>query len=74
MTKRQHKKRHEALHHALDELLADFIWHTHNLPSRTSLMTLMRWSSEQMENPSEERQVKNIMKQKYKDFTEPHKK
>ena len=47
----EHKLRHEALHLALDELVADFIQHTSNLPSKTPIMDLMKWSNEQRENP-----------------------
>ncbi len=47
----EHKKKHEELHKALDELSADFINHTGKLPTKTTLMELMKWSSEQANNP-----------------------
>jgi len=48
-----HKERHRLLHRNLDELVADFINHTHKLPSQTSILDLMKWSAAQMENPTE---------------------
>jgi len=44
ITPEEHKKRHEELHHSLDELLADFIAHTNRLPSKTTIMEFMEWS------------------------------
>jgi hypothetical protein len=52
MIRSKHKKRHEDLHRKLDELVADFIRHTGKLPSDTTLMEFMVWSSEQKENPT----------------------
>ena len=52
MTKEEHIRKHEALHKSLDELVADFIGHTKNLPSETTLMEFMQWSHEQTENPT----------------------
>ena len=52
MTKEEHMARHKKLHGFLDELIADFITHTKELPSRTSLMDFMTWSSEQIANPT----------------------
>jgi len=51
-TYEEHKKRHEELHAALDELLADFISHTEKLPSQTSVLELAKWSMEQMNDPT----------------------
>ena len=51
MTKEEHIKRHNYLHKCLDELVADFITHTKELPSLTSLIRLMEWSSSQCINP-----------------------
>ena len=48
-----HKARHEFLHRCLDELIADFIDHTGELPSKTSLLALMEWSHEQTQFPRE---------------------
>lgn len=52
MTEKEHKARHVYLHRALDELIADFIYHTQGLPSKTTLMEFMRWASEQKDNPT----------------------
>ena len=49
----EHKIRHVELHKALDELVADFINHTENMPSKTTLFELMEWSFEQTKNPTE---------------------
>jgi len=46
-----HKKRHRELHECLDELVADYIAHTKELPSKISVMRLMEWSGKQVENP-----------------------
>lgn len=53
MTPQEHKDTHKELHKKLDELVADFIDHTGNLPSRTNLMVFMEWSAKQAENPTE---------------------
>jgi len=53
MTPEEHKKRHQELHQALDELVADFISNTNALPSSTTIFELMKWSNEQTENPTE---------------------
>ncbi len=53
MTHEEHKERHVELHKMLDELVTDFISHTGNLPSKTTLMDLMKWSYEQTKNPTE---------------------
>ncbi len=55
MNKKEHKKRHKELHRNLDELLADFIEHTKELPSRTTLMEFLKWSHQQTINPSEKK-------------------
>jgi hypothetical protein len=47
MNKQEHLKRHLELHAALDELVADWIMHTQSLPSRSTVMDLMRWSHTQ---------------------------
>jgi len=52
MTEEKHKERHLELDRALDELVADFIFHTNKLPSKTSLMELMNWSFEQTKIPT----------------------
>lgn len=48
-----HKDIHIQLHRSLDQLAADFMRHTQQLPSKTSVMDLMKWASEQAKNPSE---------------------
>lgn len=48
-----HKARHEKLHRALDELVADFIDHTSRLPSKTNLIELMDWAYLQTVRPTE---------------------
>jgi len=47
-----HKKRHAELHAALDELVADWIANTESLPSKHSVLSLMKWSYMQTTNPS----------------------
>lgn len=54
MEKNDHKTRHIELHRSLDELVADFITHTKNLPSKTIVMELIMWSAKQTDNPTEE--------------------
>jgi len=49
----EHKERHQKLHQGLDELVADFICHTYKLPSKTTILDLIRWSYEQTLNPTE---------------------
>lgn len=41
------KQRHIELHQSLDELVAEFISSTRYLPSRISVLELMRWSHQQ---------------------------
>jgi len=53
ISKEDHKKIHEELFEALDILVADFIFHTSKLPSKTTLMKFMEWSAEQKKNPTE---------------------
>ena len=53
MTKEDHKQRHIELHNRLDELLADYIGHTGNLLSKTTLLEIMDWSFQQTKNPTE---------------------
>ena len=52
MTPEEHKKRHEILLAALDELLADFITHTGYRPSETKIMALVQWSVQQAKQPT----------------------
>ena len=48
---REHRQRHIQLHRALDELAADYISQTERLPSKATILDLMRWSSKQAEGP-----------------------
>ena len=50
---KEHKERHIELHKMLDELVADFISQTNNLPSKTTVMEFMKWSYEQTVTPTE---------------------
>ena len=52
LTAAEHKARHEELHRALDELLADWIRHAGGLPSE-SVHALMQWSHQQTIAPTE---------------------
>ena len=52
MNLEDHKARHVELHQKFDELLADFIAHTGDLPSQTSVMEFMTWSHEQTLEPT----------------------
>lgn len=51
MNTEEHKKRHAELHKALDELLADWIGATEGMPSKSSILELVKWSHAQTENP-----------------------
>lgn len=51
MTK-EHIKRHKELHKALDELLADWVCNTGNLPSKHTITELLKWSYEQTKKPT----------------------
>ena len=52
MLKKLHIQRHIELHKNLDELVADFITHTKNLPSKTTIIELMKWSHSQTLEPT----------------------
>jgi hypothetical protein len=53
MTREEHIARHVELHKALDELLADWITHTSKLPSKSTVMEFLQWSSTQTKDPTE---------------------
>lgn len=57
MNREEHRQRHVQLHRAFDELLADYIAQSPRsmtrLPSRTSVMRLLKWSHEQTICPDE---------------------
>lgn len=54
MTKEDHKKRHEQLHKALDELFADYVSHHphESIFTQMPLINLLSWSNEQQQNPT----------------------
>lgn len=47
-----HRERHKILHKYLDELVADMIMCTAKSPSKTTVMELMDWSYQQIDNPT----------------------
>ncbi len=51
---RRHTLRHWELHENLDELLADWIYHTESLPSEHTVMEFMHWSYLQCKMPLNE--------------------
>ena len=53
LTGEEHKDKHIMLHRQLDELASDFLRHTGKLPSDTTVMELLQWSSKQTINPTE---------------------
>lgn len=52
-TKEEHRQRHVELHQALDELLADWIYHTGCLPGQCAVRDLIAWSYTQTQEPTE---------------------
>ncbi len=59
MTPEEHKQRHQELHKALDELVADWIDKAPppsrlQLPSEHTIMELMEWASRQAKEPEHE--------------------
>jgi len=54
----EHKEKHVALHKSLDLLVADMIANTNMLPSKTTVMQLMKWSNSQMDKPTEKKNAK----------------
>lgn len=46
-----HEERHKMLHRHLDELVADWITNTGALPSKCTVLDLMRWASSQADSP-----------------------
>lgn len=50
----EHKKRHEDLYAAFDELLADYLRHNRGKrPSTTTALEIMHWSHQQTIKPTE---------------------
>ena len=55
MTREEHIQRHKELHNSLDELVADWISQNKGvLPSKNTVIELMKWSCEQTVNPDGE--------------------
>ena len=52
ISKEEHIECHIKLHKALDELVGDWITHTNNMPSSSTVFALMKWSFEQTKNPT----------------------
>jgi len=52
----EHKKRHIELHSKLDELVADWITHTGNYSSKSTVFDLIEWSFKQCSEPTEKEQ------------------
>ena len=52
MNKELHRKRHVRLHYCLDELVADWVTHTDGLPSKNTVLDLIKWSHVQTEDPT----------------------
>ena len=59
MNKEAHRQRHIELHTRLDELVADFIFHTGKSLEDTSVMELIGWSYCQKIKPQEGRDEDN---------------
>lgn len=54
MSREEHIERHQLLHRMFDELVADWIWHTHRLPSKATVYELMKWAHQQTIDPTED--------------------
>jgi hypothetical protein len=54
MNRKEHRARHVELHHALDELVADFVLLTKQTLSGTDILSLMKWSHAQTKDPTED--------------------
>lgn len=53
MNELNHKQRHQELHKAVDELLADFLVHNPGkVPSGMTVMELIEWSHQQTQEPT----------------------
>ena len=51
MNEEEHKKKHEDLHRAFDELMDDWMTHTQRRPSKSSVLELLEWSFRQTAGP-----------------------
>lgn len=47
MTKEEHQKHHVLLHDYLDEIVSDYISNGTGLPSKNTILDLMRWTDKQ---------------------------
>lgn len=56
MTNAQHLRRHKILHNALEELVADYLLHTHRPLNLSFVEELLKWSYEQTRMPLARRQ------------------
>lgn len=53
MNSEEHRKRHDELHHALDELMADYVMHHPEVSDQEiTIEKLKKWNSEQCMNPT----------------------
>ena len=52
MTQAEHHTRHQHLHEALHELIADWFEATGHVPSHSTVAELVAWSRQQMEVPT----------------------
>lgn len=69
-TVEEHRARHQQLHEALDELIADYAFMKFGIPGRayctdsflstTSVLDLMKWSHEQTISPTDRREMGGI--------------
>lgn len=50
--RQQHIQQHLQLHAKLDELAADYVFHTGKLLGQSTIMELLQWSNEQTRHPS----------------------
>jgi len=53
MDRKEHMERHQELHIMLDELVGDWITQTNCLPSKNTVLDLMKWSNMQQIDPTE---------------------
>ena len=63
MDNKTHILRHKELHKYLDELVANFLLVTNNLPSSTTVMDLMKWSYSQTISPTTENNGRTVLQQ-----------
>jgi hypothetical protein len=50
---KKHREHHIELHHAIDELVADFLWHNRKKHlGDTTVLELLQWSFDQTQKPT----------------------